>query len=286
MNPFTELAPMLKTLRLSGMLDSLETRNRQALTEQLAPTEFLTLLLQDELARRDQHKFARRLHRAAFHSAKTIEQFDFAVMPGLNRALVHDLLTCRFVAQAAPIHIVGPVGTGKSHLAQAIGHQAVRQGHDVHFATQSQLLGALHRSRLSGVYERRIADAQRACHRKSTSSHRSSRSSPARQPVSSSTCRYAATAGEQLAHLGEPRGQLLALERVVLRLRPAQLLAHSAPFAGVGLHDAAIVGMLGAPVHERAQHGGIRAPRTPAACASRGSPNPRQPARRVRRAGD
>lgn len=156
MNPFTELAPMLKTLRLSGMLDSLEVRNRQALAEQLAPTEFLTLLVHDELARRDQYKFARRLHRAAFHSAKTIEQFDFAAMPGLNRTLVHDLLTCRFIAEAAPIHIVGPVGTGKSHLAQAIGHQAVRQGHDVHFATQSQLLGALHRSRLSGVYERRM----------------------------------------------------------------------------------------------------------------------------------
>ncbi len=156
MNPFTELTPMLKTLRLSGMLDSLQSRNRQALTEQLAPTEFLTLLLQDELARRDQHKFALRLRRAAFHSARTIEQFDFAAMPGLNRTLVHDLLTCRFIAEAAPIHIVGPVGTGKSHLAQAIGHQAVRQGHDVHFATQSQLLGALQRSRLSGVYERRM----------------------------------------------------------------------------------------------------------------------------------
>jgi len=156
MNPFTELTPMLKTLRLSGMLDSLEVRNRQALTEQLAPSEFLTLLVHDEIARREQHKFARRLRRAAFHSAKTIEQFDFAVMPKLNRALVNDLLTCRFIGEAAPVHIVGPVGTGKSHLAQAIGHQAVRQGHEVHFATQSELLGALHRARLSGVHARRM----------------------------------------------------------------------------------------------------------------------------------
>jgi DNA replication protein DnaC len=156
MNPFTELTPLLKTLRLSGMLDSLEARNRQALSEQLAPTEFLTLLVQDEIARREQHKFSRRLRRAAFHSAKTIEQFDFTATPTLNRTLVHDLLTCRFIGEAAPVHIVGPVGTGKSHLAQAIGHQAVRQGYDVHFATQSELLGAFTRARLSGVHARRM----------------------------------------------------------------------------------------------------------------------------------
>jgi DNA replication protein DnaC len=156
MTTFTELTPLLKTLRLSGMLDSLDARNRQALAEHLAPTEFLTLLIQDELARRDQHKLTRRLRRAAFHSAKTIEQFDFNVLPSLNRATVHDLMTCRFIRENAPVLIAGPTGTGKSHLAQAIGHQAVRQGHDVYFATQSQLLGSLTRARLSGVYERRM----------------------------------------------------------------------------------------------------------------------------------
>jgi len=76
--------------------------------------------------------------------------------PGVNRATVNDLLTCRFIGEAAPVHIVGPVGTGKSHLAQAIGHQAVRLGHDVFFATQSQLFGSLTRARLSGVHERRM----------------------------------------------------------------------------------------------------------------------------------
>jgi len=156
MNAFTELAPMLKALRLSGMLDSLEVRNRQAIGEHLAPTEFLTLLIQDELARRDQHKLTQRLRRAAFHSAKTIEQFDFNVLPTLNRATIHDLLTCRFIKEQAPVLIAGPTGTGKSHLAQAIGHQAVRKGHDVFFATQSQLMGSLNRARLSGVYDRRM----------------------------------------------------------------------------------------------------------------------------------
>lgn len=153
---FPELATMLRSLRLSGMLDSLQTRNRQALQEKMAPVDFLSLLLSDEIARREQQRFSARLRRAAFHTAKTIEQFDFDRTAGLNRFLLNDVLTCRFIQEAAPVHIVGPVGTGKSHLAQAIGHQAVKLGHDVHFATQSQLFGALHRSRLSGVYERRL----------------------------------------------------------------------------------------------------------------------------------
>ncbi|MBM3407958.1 MAG: ATP-binding protein, partial [Betaproteobacteria bacterium] len=89
------------------------------------------MLLSDEIARREQQRFATRLRRAAFQTAKTIEQFDFERNLGLNRSLVNDVLTCRFIGEAAPVHIVGPVGTGKSHLAQAIGHQAVKLGHEV-----------------------------------------------------------------------------------------------------------------------------------------------------------
>jgi len=156
MNSFPELGSMLCTLRLSGMVDRLEVRNRQALQAHMAPIDFLTLLLGDEIARREQQRLSVRLRRAAFQSAKTIEQFDFERTPGISRSGVNDLLTCRFIAEAAPVHIVGPVGTGKSQLAQAIGHQAVRLGHEVHFATQSQLFGALNSARLIGVYERRM----------------------------------------------------------------------------------------------------------------------------------
>ena len=91
MNPIPELAPQLKQLRLSGILDSLEARNRQALDGKLAYTEFLSLLIQDEVARREHKKFQMRLRRATFRATKTLEQFDFERLPKLNRTLVHEL---------------------------------------------------------------------------------------------------------------------------------------------------------------------------------------------------
>ena len=99
MNPATELAPQLKQLRLSGILDSLDARNRQAIDAKLAYTEFLALLVQDELARREQKKFATRLRRAAFRATKTLEGFEFDRLPSTNRALVHDLATGRYIGE-------------------------------------------------------------------------------------------------------------------------------------------------------------------------------------------
>lgn len=156
MNPMPELNPLLKQLRLSGILDSLEARNRQAIDGQLAYTEFLALLIHDEVARREQKKFTTRLRRASFRAAKTLEGFDFDRLPGVNRALVHDLATGRYLDEQVAVLIAGPCGTGKSHLAQALGHCAVRQGVDVLFLTQTQLLGSLQSARAIGTYERRF----------------------------------------------------------------------------------------------------------------------------------
>jgi DNA replication protein DnaC len=151
------LTPHLKQLRLSGILDSLEARNRQAIEAKLTYTDFLTLLIEDEVARREQKKFASRLRRAAFRTSKTLEQFEFDRLPHLNRALVHDLATGRYLGERAPVLIVGPCGTGKSHLAQALGHAAVRQGADVIFTTCAQLTASLHAARANGTHERRLA---------------------------------------------------------------------------------------------------------------------------------
>jgi len=157
MNPMPALSPYLKQLRLSGILDSLEARNRQAIEGKLAYTEFLALLIEDEVARREQKKFTTRLRRAAFRSTKTLEQFDFERLPQLNRALVHELATGRYLADRAPVLIVGPCGTGKSHLAQALGHCAIRQGVDVVFATCASLTASLNATRATGAYERKLA---------------------------------------------------------------------------------------------------------------------------------
>ena len=161
MNPIPELAPNLKQLRLSGILDSLEARNRQAIESKLAYTEFLSLLIHDEVARRDQKKFELRLRRAAFRAGKSLEGFDFSRLPNLNRALIHDLATGRYLLEKAPVLIVGPCGTGKSHLAQALGHCAVRQGVDVLFTTQAQLCASLTTARAIGAVERKIATLAR-----------------------------------------------------------------------------------------------------------------------------
>lgn len=161
MNPVPELVPLLKQLRLSGILDSLEARNRQAIEGKLAYTEFLSLLIHDEVARREQKKFTLRLRRASFRATKTLEQFDFDRLPKLNRALVHDLATGRYLSERAPVLIVGEVGVGKSHLAQALGHCAIRQGVDVLFTSCTQLAASLNAARATGAYERKLATLAR-----------------------------------------------------------------------------------------------------------------------------
>lgn len=156
MNPMPELAPMLKRLRLSGILDSLPNRNQDAIGNKLAYTEFLALLVQDEIARREQKKFNLRLRRAGFRGDKTLEAFDFSFNPAIDQGQVKDLATCGFIQERVAVLIVGPCGTGKSHIAQALGHIAVRDGYDVLFTTQTRLLGNLHAARATGTFERRF----------------------------------------------------------------------------------------------------------------------------------
>ena len=155
-NPLPELAPVLKQLRLSGIIDSLDQRNRQAIENKMTYPEFLALIIQDEAARRDQKKYSTRLRRAGFRGDKTLEGFDFDFNPGIDRALITELASCRFINEKVCVLVAGPCGTGKSHLAQAIGHCAVRQGVDVVFSTLTQLLAQINAARATGSFERKM----------------------------------------------------------------------------------------------------------------------------------
>lgn len=156
MTPLHTLTPQLKQLRLSGILETLDVRHRQAVDEQWSPIEFLERLLQDEVERRNQKQLHLRLRRAAFQPDKTLERFDFSFNPHLNRQQVMELSTGHFIERKEPVLIVGPTGVGKSHLAQALGHAACRRGYDVVFITAARMLQHLNGGRADGTHERRL----------------------------------------------------------------------------------------------------------------------------------
>ncbi len=151
-----QLEPGLKQLHLSGVLATLEVRNRQAIEDKLSFVEFLAMLVQDEVERREQKKLAGRLKRANLYAQKTLEGFDFKVNASLNRQQILDLATCNFIEEKANVLILGPTGVGKTHLAEALGDQACRQGYDVMVFQTAKLLGKLFAARADGTYEKKL----------------------------------------------------------------------------------------------------------------------------------
>jgi len=151
-----ELVPLLKKLRLSGILQTLELRTKQATDDNLAHPDFLYRVLCDEVERRDGKQLDQRLRRANFEHQKTLEDFDFVFNPGIPKAKVIDLATCRFVERHENVLLIGPTGTGKSHLAQALGHRACRAGHSVLYVAASDMLKQLRAARADNGYDRRM----------------------------------------------------------------------------------------------------------------------------------
>lgn len=156
MDMLHQLNPALKRLRLSGMLETLEGRNQQAIEEQWSYVEFLARLMQDEVERRGQKQLDLRLRRSGISTSKTLESFDFNFNPSISRAQIRDLATCLFVQQHRNILLCGPTGTGKSHLAQAIGISACRMGLDVLFVNAHKMLSHIHAGRADGTQPRRL----------------------------------------------------------------------------------------------------------------------------------
>lgn len=123
----------LRRLRLSGMLESLELRLQEATGHGLTHSEFLELIVQDELDIRSQRALARRLKAASFRDSKTLEDFDWSFNKSIKRTEMFELASCKFIREARDVLFVGPPGVGKSHLCQAIGRQAAKQGHTVYY---------------------------------------------------------------------------------------------------------------------------------------------------------
>jgi DNA replication protein DnaC len=152
-----ELTPLLRSLRLSGVLETLEVRSRFAVEQKLSYVDFMGLVLQDENERREQKKLSSRVRRGGMDPTKTLEVIDWEFNRKLNRRQWYELATCRFVAQNENVLIVGPTGVGKSHLAQGLAHEACRRGHDVLFINVTRLLQKLNGGRADGTYEKRLA---------------------------------------------------------------------------------------------------------------------------------
>ena len=135
-----ELDQALRKLRLSGMADVLDTRLQQAQTEQMAPIDLVATLVSDEFQRRQDRLLARRHKQARFRDPdRSLDRFDFAFNKKINRALVFELATARFVAQREDALLLGPPGTGKSHIAQAIGRAAIPAGLSRHLPRSAHL---------------------------------------------------------------------------------------------------------------------------------------------------
>lgn len=161
MELMSQLTPQLKQLRLSGVLATLEARHRQAIDGKWSYVEFLSRLLEDEVERRAQKHLLQRVRRAAVNTTKTLEGFDFSFNPSVNRQQVLALASCAYIRQRRNLLMCGPSGVGKSHLAQALAHEACRQGYEVLFANTHKLLQQLHGGRADGSYGRRLAQVLR-----------------------------------------------------------------------------------------------------------------------------
>jgi len=151
------LAESLRALKLSGMLETLDARLDQAQGGDLGYLEFLQILCDDEITRREAQGMVRRLRRARFDLETTLEGFDFTASPKLPAAQIRDLAALRWLHAGESIILYGAVGVGKTHVAQALGHQAIRAGAEARFHKTSRILADLAGGHADRTFEKRLA---------------------------------------------------------------------------------------------------------------------------------
>lgn len=144
-----QIKTQLKTLKLSACSDNLELRLMEAQQNQLAHSEFLSMLLTDEIENRQMRKVKRLLTQAGMGTEKTLESFDFSFNHSINAVNIRELATCRFIERGEGVFFIGPAGTGKTHLAKALAHQACRKYFTVAYFAFYQLFNELAKAEIN-----------------------------------------------------------------------------------------------------------------------------------------
>ena len=151
-----QLESKLKELRLIGMLQTLPIRTKQAEESNSGYQDFLMTLLEDEYERRQSGRLLKRLKQAGFEEEKTLEGFDFSFNPQIPVKKIKQLANCVYIENKENIFLLGPVGVGKSHIAQALGHIACRMGYDVLYTKAAKMFRYLNGGRADNSWETRI----------------------------------------------------------------------------------------------------------------------------------
>lgn len=146
----------LKNLKLSGIVKALDSRNEEAIKDNLSYMEFFEMLINDEVINRQNNGNKNRIKKAKFSQYKTLEEYNFNCQPTVNKRFIYNLATCEFVRKNENIAFIGPPGTGKTHLAIALGIKAISQGYKVLFTTVNEMLEDLYISRADNSFQQKL----------------------------------------------------------------------------------------------------------------------------------
>jgi len=146
----------LREFKLAGILNSLEERITYSNDNKLSYSQFLELLCEDEVNNRRDNSHKKRHARAKLPTYKTIEEFDFGFQPSIDKKQINDVSTCQYIKEKKNFILVGSPGTGKTHLAIALGVKALLKGHKVLFTTTAEMLRQLHMSKADNSYYKKL----------------------------------------------------------------------------------------------------------------------------------
>lgn len=153
----TLIIKKLSRLKMPGIAEMLDQRLEQAMQEKWSYSALVEMLLTDEIERRNNKQLTLRLAKSRLDQSKTMETFDFGFNQKIQASLVRELSSCAFIEKKQNVFILGPSGVGKSHLAQAIGHQACRREYDTLFYCTYQLFDWIYTGRGDGTHKKRLA---------------------------------------------------------------------------------------------------------------------------------